>query len=64
MATEHVRATDVITIKVLAAGTIILKQFLQHLDVNTQYVQLEYFHAVVKSVQHVLDVPVMLTDLT
>ena len=63
MATEHVRVTDVITIKVLAAGIIILKQFLPHQDVSTQFVPLEYFHAVVKSVQRVLDVPATLTDL-
>jgi hypothetical protein len=63
MGMAHVHATDVITIKAPEAVIIIVKQFLQHLDVNTLYVQLEYFHAVVKSVQRVLDVLVMLTDL-
>jgi hypothetical protein len=63
MALEHVRVTDVITIKALAAVIIIVKQFLQHLDVSTQYVQLEYSHAAVKSVQHVPGVLAMLMVL-
>jgi hypothetical protein len=63
MATAHVPAIDVITTKAQAAAIIILKQLLQCLDVSTRYVQLEYFHAVVKSVQHVLAVPATLMDL-
>jgi hypothetical protein len=63
MATAHVPAIDVSTIKVRVVVIIILKQLLQCLDVSTRYVQLEYFHAVVKSVQHVLDVPATLMDL-
>jgi urease gamma subunit len=61
MVTVHVRATDVIITKAPAADIITARLFQHALDGRILSALVEYSRAVVKNVQHVLDVQVMLT---